>query len=100
MLHLTYAIWLFFVLLLAPDKDMPGYRVNNQVGTWKNTIFRRKGVAIVVYLSGMLSGIEELPLAGIVMFGHTTMDSALGNGLKYDKGFKFTHLETVGKKNG
>ncbi|MEM6541019.1 MAG: DUF4260 domain-containing protein [Bacteroidota bacterium] len=99
-LLLSYPIWLFFALLLAPDIGMLGYLLNDRVGAWSYNFFHHRGVAIVVYLSGMFSGIEELQLAGIIVFTHIAIDRALGYGLKYEKGFKFTHLGRVGKKDG
>jgi hypothetical protein len=39
-------------------------------------------------------------LAGVVLFAHIAMDRALGYGLKYEKGFRYTHLGKIGKHNG
>ena len=43
------------------------------------------------------------PLAGsiaLVWFAHIGLDRALGYGLKYDAGFRFTHLGRIGKDAG
>lgn len=100
-LDLNYPIWWFFALLLVPDIGMLGYLFNNRIGAWSYNFFHHRGIAIALYLSGMffLNG-RGLQLAGIIIFSHIAMDSALGYGLKYEKGFKYTHLGKVGKANG
>jgi len=35
-------------------------------------------------------------LIGIILFSHASMDRIMGYGLKYDKGFKYTHLGEIG----
>ncbi|MGV8138599.1 MAG: DUF4260 family protein [Mangrovibacterium sp.] len=37
-------------------------------------------------------------LTGIVLFGHSSMDSAFGFGLKYADDFKYTHLGKTGER--
>jgi hypothetical protein len=39
-----------------------------------------------------------MQIAGIVLFGHASMDRMLGYGLKTSEGFKYTHLGIIGKK--
>lgn len=39
---------------------------------------------------------ECLQLAGIILFAHAAFDRILGYGLKYERGFKFTHLGEIG----
>jgi hypothetical protein len=41
-----------------------------------------------------------IQLIGTILFIHIAMDRIFGYGLKYDKGFKFTHLGEIGNKNG
>jgi hypothetical protein len=41
---------------------------------------------------------DLLILSGIILFGHSAMDRALGYGLKYPDSFQHTHLGWVGKK--
>ena len=43
---------------------------------------------------------QVVQLVGIILFSHSAMDRAMGYGLKFDKGFKFTHLGEIGKKDG
>ena len=100
-LNLAYPIWWFFALLLVPDIGMLGYLFNDRIGAWSYNLFHHRGIAIALYLIGLFfleSG--GLQLAGLILFSHIAMDRALGYGMKYEKGFKFTHLGKVGKSNG
>ena len=36
--------------------------------------------------------------AGVILFSFTAMDRMMGYGLKYKKGYIFTHLRTIGPK--
>ncbi len=93
--------WWFFALLLTPDVGMVGYLAGNKVGAFTYNLFHHRGLAIFLFLLG--NSFVDLPiieLIGIIMFSHIAMDRALGYGLKYNKGFKYTHLGEVGKRNG
>jgi hypothetical protein len=39
-----------------------------------------------------------LEFEGLILFSHSAMDRMLGYGLKYESGFKFTHLGEIGQK--
>jgi len=93
---LQYQWWWFLVLILAPDIGMVGYLFGNKVGAFTYNLFHHKGVAIAIYLIGVYLAISVVQLIGILLFTHSAMDRILGYGLKYDKGFKFTHLGEIG----
>ncbi|MFP9099840.1 DUF4260 domain-containing protein [Flavobacterium sp. RHBU_24] len=95
---LPFAWWWFLVLILVPDLSMLGYLAGNRVGAWVYNFFHHRAVAIVVLLAGLYSGNVILQLAGVMLFAHSSMDRMFGYGLKYEKGFKFTHLGEVGKQ--
>ena len=97
---LGYQWWWFLVLLLAPDLSMIGYAFGNRAGAFAYNLFHHKGLAILFYFMGMYFSIPLCQLAGIILFSHASMDRIFGYGLKYDKGFKYTHLGEIGKKNG
>lgn len=84
--------WWFFLLILTPDLGMLGYVFSNRVGAWSYNFFHHKGIAILIYLAGVFLEVELLELAGVILFAHSAFDRMLGYGLKYEKGFKFTHL--------
>ncbi|MBW1295988.1 DUF4260 domain-containing protein [Aquimarina litoralis] len=96
---LSFSWWLFLALFLVPDIGMLGYLINTKVGAFCYNIFHHRGLAILIYLIGVHFSNDYLLLCGIILFSHIAFDRILGYGLKYEKGFKFTHLGEIGKKN-
>ena len=88
--------WLFFGLLLAPDIGMLGYLAGNKSGAFFYNLFHHKGLAILLWIAGFASQNEILQLIGLILFSHSAFDRILGYGLKYENGFKFTHLGEIG----
>ena len=89
--------WWFLALFLLPDVGMLGYVFGNRAGAFFYNIFHHKGLAILIYLAGFFFLNEVLQLIGVILFSHASFDRLLGYGLKYEKGFKFTHLGEIGK---
>lgn len=94
---LDYQWWWFLVLLLAPDIGMIGYLFGNKIGALAYNIFHHKGIAILLYGLGIFFGEQVIQLIGIILFSHASFDRVMGYGLKYNKGFKYTHLGEIGK---
>lgn len=94
---LDYAWWWFLVLILVPDFSMLGYLFGNKAGAWAYNFFHHRGVAILIYLSGLYFNDHLVQLTGVIWFAHSSMDRLFGYGLKYEKGFKFTHLGEIGR---
>lgn len=84
--------WWFAGLFFLPDLGMIGYAINNRAGALLYNILHHKAVGIALFLSGFYLISEYLQIAGIIIFAHSAFDRMLGYGLKYEKGFKFTHL--------
>ena len=97
---LGYPWWWFLALLLVPDIGMVGYLIGKRFGAITYNLFHHKGLAIILYFAGMYFSESMLQLAGIILFSHASMDRIFGYGLKYNKGFKYTHLGEIGSKNG
>ncbi len=97
---LDYRWYWFLILLLTPDIGMLGYLFGNKIGAVVYNIFHHKGLAILLYIIGVYLNMQVVQLVGIILFSHSAMDRAMGYGLKFDKGFKFTHLGEIGKKDG
>lgn len=97
---LGYQWWWFLVLILVPDLGMVGYAFNSRAGAFAYNLFHHKGLAILLYFIGMYFSFPICQLAGVILFSHASMDRIFGYGLKYDKGFKYTHLGEIGKKDG
>lgn len=89
---LGFAWWWFLVLILTPDIGMIGYVANTKVGAFTYNLFHHRGIAIIVILAGVYLQNEVIQLAGIILFGHASMDRIFGYGLKFSDSFKNTHL--------
>lgn len=94
---LNYEWWWFLALILAPDFSMLGYLFGNKSGAFFYNIFHHRGIAVLLYIIGCYFKIEILQLTGIILFSHSAMDRFFGYGLKYESGFKYTHLGEIGK---
>lgn len=89
--------WWFWGLLLVPDIGMLGYLLSPKTGAWTYNIFHHRGIAVLVFGFGLFLPSQALEITGIILFSHSAMDRIFGYGLKYEKGFKFTHLGEIGK---
>ncbi|MBL7742803.1 MAG: DUF4260 domain-containing protein [Chitinophagaceae bacterium] len=89
--------WFYPVLFLGPDISMIGYIAGNAAGAMAYNFFHHKGVAVIIFLAGLYMQNELLLIIGIILFGHSSMDRMFGYGLKLERGFKYTHLGTIGK---
>jgi hypothetical protein len=78
---------------------MIGYLANNKVGACCYNLVHHKGMALLVYTIGIYLHNQGWQLAGIILFGHSSMDRMMGYGLKYEEAFTFTHLGEIGKTN-
>lgn len=94
---LDFAWWWYPVLLFTPDLSMIGYIVNPRVGSWVYNLVHFKGLGLGMYVLGTMLANPILQLAGVILFGHSSMDRILGYGLKYPDSFQHTHLGMIGK---
>jgi hypothetical protein len=98
-LQLGFAWWTFLAWLIAPDISIAAYAVNSRVGAMVYNAFHHQGLAIVVGLTGVYLQNKELEFAGLLLFGHSSMDRVFGYGLKYPDDFKHTHLGWIGQRH-
>src|SRR6478735_1012256 len=91
--------WLWIILFLLPDVSMLGYLANAQMGALSYNLFHHKGIALIIIATGFFTGILWIEVAGIVLFGHSSMDRIMGYGLKYPDSFKHTHLGWLPQKS-
>jgi len=75
---LDYTWWLFPVFFFVPDLSMIGYLINPKVGASTYNFIHHKALSISLYLLGSLIQLPALQLTGLVMFGHSSFDRALG----------------------
>lgn len=95
--YLPFPGWMFWAFFLAPDVGFIGYAVNARIGAITYNLLHHKGVALALYMTGLLADIPALQFVGLVMFGHSSFDRMLGYGLKYSDSFHNTHLGRIGK---
>jgi len=88
--------WWYPLFILTPDIGMLGYLARTKVGAWTYNLFHHKAVALLVLCLGWYVGNTWLELAGIILFGHSSMDRMFGYGFKYLDSFKHTHLGWIG----
>jgi Domain of unknown function (DUF4260) len=97
-----YAEWegswlLYVVLFLVPDISFAAYLAGPRVGA----IVYNAAHAYLAPVALMTFGFafaEPLVLSiAMIWLAHIGIDRALGYGLKYPKGFGFTHLGRIGK---
>ena len=89
--------WCYVLLALGPDISMLGYAGGNRFGALTYNFFHHKAVAIILFVVGLLGAMPVVTIAGIILYGHSSMDRMFGYGLKTKEGFKFTHLGMIGK---
>lgn len=94
---LEFDWWVFAALFFVPDVGMLGYLFGNKAGAVTYNLFHHKGLALLLYIVGLNIMSEEIQLAGLILFSHASFDRLLGYGLKYEQGFKFTHLGEIGR---
>lgn len=77
-LALDYAWWWFPLLFFLPDVSLLGYLINSRAGTIMYNVIHHKALAVLLYLGGSFMQLPALQLAGVVLFGHSSFDRALG----------------------
>jgi len=97
-LILGYEWWIFVLFLFTPDISMLGYLFGNKVGAVVYNIFHYKFLAVFLGIVGFAYSVNDLAFAGAVLFGHSSFDRLFGYGLKFPKGFSYTHLGAIGNK--
>jgi hypothetical protein len=94
---LDFAWWWYPLLILAPDLSMVGYLGGPQLGAATYNFFHHKALGIGVFVLGVFLANPPLQLAGLILFGHSSMDRMLEYGLKYPDSFEHTHLGMIGR---
>lgn len=96
--QLDFSWWIYPVCLLLPDLSMIGYLINPRIGGALYNFFHHKLVAILILILGHALSNQLMILAGVILFGHSSMDRIFGYGLKFSDNFKNTHLGWIGKE--
>ena len=93
---LGYAWWWFPLLILTPDVGMLGYLAGPAWGARSYNLLHHRALAVAVGIAGWALASGLLLLAAIILFGHASLDRALGYGLKLPDDFRHTHLGWIG----
>ena len=94
---LDFAWWWYPVLLFTPDFSMLGYLINPRIGAWTYNFVHHKALGISIFVVGLILANQPIQLAGLILFGHSSMDRVMGYGLKHTDSFQHTHLGVIGK---
>jgi hypothetical protein len=88
--------WLYFILfILVPDISMIGYIGNKKIGAFVYNMFHNLTLPLLLIVLGFFFDMELLAFAGVILLAHVGFDRLFGFGLKYESGFKDTHLQKV-----
>jgi hypothetical protein len=90
--------WKYLALALLSDVSMVGYLVNARVGAWLYNLAHHKAPGLIALTFGLATGNSLWLGVGLIWVGHSAMDRIFGYGLKYESGFKDTHLGRIGGK--
>lgn len=93
-LALEGPLWLFLVLSLAPDLSMLGYLAGQRVGSQVYNVAHTYAAPASLGAAAVWLDVRLALLVAVVWAGHIGADRLVGYGLKYETGFKDTHLST------
>ena len=87
----------FAWFILPPDISLLGFLAGSRIGAMAYNAAHSYIGAVACLVVGFLNANPALICAGIIWCVHIGFDRALGYGLKYSRGFGFTHLGVIGK---
>jgi len=87
----------FALFFLTPDISFLGYLAGPRVGALTYNAAHSYIGSITSLALGFYLGSPVLTCVGVIWLAHIGFDRALGYGLKYSKGFGFTHLGLIGR---
>jgi Domain of unknown function (DUF4260) len=96
--QLAYPWWFYPLLFFVPDLSMVGYLGGPRLGAIIYNAVHHYAVSIGLYILGFFLGLPLLQLIGVILLGHSSLDRALGYGLKYEDSFQNTHLGKIGQE--
>lgn len=92
--NLDGPIWLLVALALAPDLSMIGYLAGSRIGSLSYNLVHTYTSPLAVGALGAWADIRVVLLVALIWGGHIGADRLVGYGLKFESGFKETHLST------
>ncbi len=86
------SVWLLVILALAPDLSMIGYLVGAQIGTLSYNIVHTYTLPLALGSFGFWADVRIALLIALIWAAHIGADRLVGYGLKFESGFRNTHL--------
>ena len=99
---LLYAVWggswwIFAALFLVPDISIAAYLSGPRFGAMIYNAVHSYLIPVALMTAGFGTTSPLLLSVAMIWLAHIGIDRALGFGLKYSAGFRFTHLGTIGR---
>lgn len=91
---LNGSIWMLVVLALAPDLSMLGYLAGPRLGSLSYNVVHTYTFPLALGAIGFWTDVRIALLVALIWIGHIGADRLFGYGLKFETGFKDTHLST------
>lgn len=93
--------WGFFVLVFfIPDVSWLAYFHSSKVGAFVYNIMHSYILPLMLFAYGFFVSSSIANQLAIVWVAHIGFDRALGFGLKYAQGFRYTHFGKLGHSKG
>ena len=90
-----FSFLLFTVLLFSPDLAILGYGINNRVGAFVYNLVHSLIFPSFLLCIYFITNTEVVLSLSLIAFAHIFMDRLIGYGMKYETGFKHTHLDNI-----
>lgn len=91
---------IFALYFLTPDLSFLGYLGGPRTGAITYNLAHSYIGPVACLMAGILLQPTPWLAAGLIWTAHIGFDRALGYGLKYAEGFRFTHLGRIGRDRG
>lgn len=95
--HVGFSRGTFAWFILLPDVSFLGYLAGARIGALSYNLAHSLVGAVACATVGVALAAPTFTMAGLIWLAHIGMDRSLGYGLKYTRGFGFTHLGRIGK---
>jgi hypothetical protein len=92
------ALWLYLLLLFAPDLSMLVYLAGPRLGSYGYNLAHTYVAPVALAGAGLLFAVELALLVALVWAAHIGVDRSLAYGLKHATGFRDTHLGRAGRR--
>ena len=92
--------WVYAILFLAPDLSFLGYLAGPRLGAIVYNTAHSYMAPVALMTAGLALSSPLVLSIAMIWLAHIGIDRALGYGLKYGKGFAFTHFGRIGRLPG